>query len=296
VTDATILVPTYRHPRLVPYAVRSALDQQGVSVEVFVVGDGVENDTREALEPLLADERVRFFDFEKRPRHGEPSRHEALAEATGRIVCYLSDDDLLLPDHVSEMARLLEGADLVHSPHFWIDLNGSLNFLPRNLGRQEFVDRFRAGSESVGLTGVAHTLDGYRRLPHGWRTTPPGRRHTDHYMWLQWLAEPGFRGAAGTRITFLWFPDQVWRAAGAEEREAVLAEWFRRSRERSFRDEIDALARAAILRSAEDENLAAYLAKRALDEVLATRTWRARERLVSVRPLRALLARRREAR
>ena len=39
--DATILIPTHRHASLLPYAVRSALAQQGTSVEVFVVGDGV---------------------------------------------------------------------------------------------------------------------------------------------------------------------------------------------------------------------------------------------------------------
>jgi len=58
--DATILIPTFRHAALLPYAVRSALDQDEASVEVFVVGDGVEDDTRAALEPFAADYRLRF--------------------------------------------------------------------------------------------------------------------------------------------------------------------------------------------------------------------------------------------
>ena len=102
--DATILIPTFRHAALLPFTMRSALDQADASVEVFVVGDGVEDDTRAALEPFADDERVRFFDFPKGARHGELNRHEALREATGEIVCYLSDDDLLLRDHVAEMA------------------------------------------------------------------------------------------------------------------------------------------------------------------------------------------------
>src|SRR3990170_4712932 len=97
-TDATILIPTFRHAALVPYSLRSALTQEGAVVEVFVVGDGVEEDTRVALAPFLSDPRVRFFDFPKGERNGELSRHEALHEASGRIVCYLSDDDLLLRD------------------------------------------------------------------------------------------------------------------------------------------------------------------------------------------------------
>ena len=293
--DATILIPTFRHAALLPHAVRSALDQDDASVEVFVVGDGVEDDTRTALEPFAEDERVRFFDLPKGPRHGELNRHEALREASGEIVCYLSDDDLLLPGHVSEMRSLLVDADLAHSPHFWIDLDGSLNFLPRNMGRSEFVELARSGTESIGLSGAAHTLEGYRRLPHGWRTTPDGE-HTDHHMWLQWLGMPGFRGAAGSHTTFLWFPSIVWGRIDDGERAAALADWFRRSREPGFAEELDALTRSAVLRSAEDENLRAQAEKHALEDVLATRTWRLRQRLVSARPLRALLARRRGGR
>jgi len=293
--DATILIPTFRHAALLPYAVRSALDQDEASVEVFVVGDGVEDDTRAALEPFADDDRVRFFDFSKGPRHGELNRHEALREATGGIVCYLSDDDLLLPGHVSEMRTLLKDADLAHSPHFWIDLDGTLNFLPRNMGRPEFVELARSGTESIGLSGAAHTLEGYTRLPHGWRTTPADE-HTDHHMWLQWLGMPGFRGVAGSQTTFLWFPSIVWGKIELSERANALADWFRRSREPGFADEFDTLTRSAVLRSAEDENLRAQAEKRALNDVLATRTWRLRQTLVSARPLRALLARRREAR
>jgi glycosyltransferase involved in cell wall biosynthesis len=51
--DATILIPTHRHPALLPYAVRSALAQGGAEIEVFVVGDGVEDATRTALKPFL---------------------------------------------------------------------------------------------------------------------------------------------------------------------------------------------------------------------------------------------------
>jgi len=96
VTDATILIPTYRHAALLPYAIRSALAQEGVEIELFVVGDGVEDDTREVVASFLSDARVRFFDLPKGERHGERLRHQALRESSAPIVCYLSDDDLLL--------------------------------------------------------------------------------------------------------------------------------------------------------------------------------------------------------
>ena len=191
-TDATILIPTHRHAALLPYAVRSALDQHGASVEVFVVGDGVEDATR-AVVAELADPHLRFFDFPKGARYGEAYRHVALAEAAGRIVCYLEDDDLLLPDHVAHMQQLLDGADFAHSAPAWFEDTGELVYQPWNMARPEFDWLMRTERGSVGLTGAAHTLEAYRRLPHGWRTTPP-EVPTDRYMWLQWLDLPGFRG------------------------------------------------------------------------------------------------------
>jgi len=113
VPEVAILVPTHRHAALLPFALRSALAQEGPSVEVLVVGDGVEDDTREAVAPFLADRRVRFFDFAKGERHGERWRHDALLETSAPIVCYLSDDDLLLTSHVSQVVALLRDVDLV---------------------------------------------------------------------------------------------------------------------------------------------------------------------------------------
>ncbi|CAN5805998.1 hypothetical protein BH20ACT14_BH20ACT14_19210 [soil metagenome] len=107
---------------------------------------------------------MRFFDFPKGERHGELNRHEALREASGRIVCYLSDDDLLLPDHAAEMSLLLEVADFAHSISARLDVDGTLEYFPWNLSRPEFVEVGLGRKASIGLTGVAHTLAAYRRL------------------------------------------------------------------------------------------------------------------------------------
>ena len=293
--DATILIPTFRHAALLPFAVRSGLDQTDASVEIFVVGDGVEDDTRAALEPFVEDERVRFFDLPKGPRHGELNRHEALREAAGEIVCYLSDDDLLLRDHTSAMTRLLENADFAHSISARLDVDGTLEYFPWNMSRPEFVEVGLNRKASIGLTGTAHTLEAFRRLPFGWRTTPVGGP-TDHYMWRQWLEQPGFRGAMGERLTYLTFPDPWWGKLSVEERTASLEDWFRRSREPDFADELEALLQEAVRRAAEDYHLWARSEQLTVQAIRQTRVWRVRERLVSARPLRALLARRRGGR
>jgi glycosyltransferase involved in cell wall biosynthesis len=308
-TDATILIPTFRHVQLLPYAVRSALDQRGATIELFVVGDGVEDETRAVLEPFTDDPRLRFFDFPKSPRRGEPHRHRVLEEASGRIVTYLCDDDVLLRDHCAEMSRLLEDADFAHPPPVWVDPSGTLHLEPFDVGQPAFVELARTRGWSFGLTGTSHTLEAYRRLPYGWRTTPQDLP-TDHYMWLQWFELPDLRAVAGRKPTHLHFPSPKWDELEESTRAAALAEWFGRSREPGFADEVEELLVEATWRAAEARTLHeqlvvhelgnAYAAISALESTVSalqsTQSPPQPDRLSVPRRLRALFGRRPEAR
>jgi GalNAc5-diNAcBac-PP-undecaprenol beta-1,3-glucosyltransferase len=254
-TDATILLPTYRHAALLPYALRSALEQEGASVEIFVVGDGVEDDTRAAVEPFLREPGVRFFDFPKGERHGEAHRHTALQAAAGRIVCYLSDDDLLLRGHVSHMAALLEEADLAHSAPIGVGPDGSLWYWPIDLALPGFGPLLQRGDwNAISLTGTAHTLDAYRRLPHGWRPAPLGI-WTDLYMWQEFLGLEGFRGRTGSRATHLHFPESVRTAMSQAERVDELERWWRRIHDAGFEAELASLVAETTRQTAIDREL-----------------------------------------
>ena len=290
-TDATILIPTHRHAVLLPYAVRSALAQEGAEIEVFVVGDGVEDDTRDALEPFNDDRRVRFFDFPKGERHGERLRHEALQDGTAPMVCYLSDDDLLLPGHVVQMRSLLGHADLVRDAPLNVWPDGSLRYSAFDLGRPEFVELLAAGRGGGGLTGAAHTLETYARLPEGWHPAPPDIP-TDIHMWQQFVALPGFRGAMGERLTTLVFPSPLRQQMTMDERAAELDTWWRRAVDPEFPAELEKLVADAARRAAERLKLTSVRLERELDRVRATRWWRARTAVAELRPVRALRARR----
>jgi glycosyltransferase involved in cell wall biosynthesis len=294
VTDATVLIPTHRHAKLLPFALRSALAQEDAEIEVFVVGDGVEDDTRRALEPFLADSRVRFFDRPKGERHGELLRHEALQDSSAAAVCYLCDDDLLLPGHVRRALDLLQHADLVTDlpANVWPD--GSIHYFAFDLGRPEFVQLLAEGRGGGGLTGVSHTRDAYDRLAFGWRPAPPGT-HTDVFMLQQFVSLPNFKGATSDRLTSLAFPSPLRVEMADDERVAELELWESRIRNPGFPKELEALTFAAARRAAERLKLTTLRLEDELERVRRTRWWRARRAVAGLRPLRALSARRREA-
>lgn len=223
--EATVLIPTFDHGRLIRHALASAQAQTVGDIEIFVVGDGAPAIARETVEAAAsADPRIRYFENPKGARHGERHRHRALAEATGRIVCYLSDDDLWFPDHVAEMARLLRDADFAvgMQGRFWPD--GRMYAQATDIALVHYRRARTLLGEKAGLSTGAHTLEFYRRLPDGWRPAPPGV-FTDQYMWQQFWAVPGCRTVSSERPTGLGFTSNLRKDMSLDEREQELADW-----------------------------------------------------------------------
>lgn len=231
--QATVIVPTIegRGP-LLPLSVGSVLAQTVTDIEVFIIGDGVDEKTRLVIHDLMnRDARIRFFDHEKHERRGEPNRHAALAEARGEIVCYLSDRDLMLPHHVENILALLQDADFAHTLISAMTPEGGLRFMT-SMDLSDTNDRKWILSGFSLKTGIplafaGHSLEMYRKLPHGWRTTPP-KLFTDIYMWEQFLAQDKCRAVSGTVPTILYFPS-YWREGWSVEQKLMeLRPWSER--------------------------------------------------------------------
>src|SRR5215469_9657290 len=198
---ASVVVPTTgNRGHLVRLSVDSILSQTVQDLEVFIIGDGVGEPSREVIQEIVrSDPRVRFYDNPKDVSRGELNRHKALQEARGKIICYLCDRDLMLPNHVESLLGLLADADFACTLNPVIGIDGAVSIqwsydLGVDADRQSAL-RYKTGPV---LSSVGHTLEMYRRLPHGWRTTPAHLRiSTDLYMWHQFLERPDCRAATG---------------------------------------------------------------------------------------------------
>jgi glycosyltransferase involved in cell wall biosynthesis len=101
--DISVVIATFRRPELLAKAIRSALEQEGVSLEVVVVDDSPEG-SAEAVVKGIGDERVHYTKMET-PSGGWPGRvrNAGWPKATGRLVHFLDDDDTLEPGHYRAM-------------------------------------------------------------------------------------------------------------------------------------------------------------------------------------------------
>jgi glycosyltransferase involved in cell wall biosynthesis len=246
-----VVVPTHDHASTLPLAVRSALEQTVADLDVVVIGDGVGDDTRGVMAELCrADGRVRFVDRTKGSGRNEAARHEVVSAASAPAVTYLGDDDLLLPGHVETMLGLLAEHDFAHPFPIVIGVDGDLVAYPTDLSDERCVAWHRyPNRNTVSLTGAAHKMELYRRLPAGWRPAPPGR-WSDHFMWEQIFSVPGVRLVTGRRATTIKQPADARPGMNATARRAELVRWWERMHEPGFVEWWDAAVDDAVWRVA----------------------------------------------
>jgi glycosyltransferase involved in cell wall biosynthesis len=101
----SVLIPTYNRRRFLPVALSSVVRQDYDNLEIFVIRDGGE----EVSDVVNSFDDSRIIFINNRENRGVAlARNEALRNATGKYICYLDDDDLYYPHHVSTLVNALE--------------------------------------------------------------------------------------------------------------------------------------------------------------------------------------------
>lgn len=117
-----MIVPTRNRRPILERAIRSALAQNDVVLEVIVVDDGSSDDTPEWLREAASDPRVRSLRNET-ALGPAAARNAGLATARGRWSAFLDDDDFWAPGKLRAQldAAAMEDAGFVYSPTIVVD-------------------------------------------------------------------------------------------------------------------------------------------------------------------------------
>ena len=122
------------------------------------------------------------------------------------------------------VAALLESADFAHALPIGFRPGDQLYSWPGHLSLAESRRSMFEGQSFIPFSFAAHTLELYRRLPYGWRTTPPDI-YTDLYMWQQILSVEDVRVTSGNRLSVLHFPSPPRQHMPIGERVEELEHW-----------------------------------------------------------------------
>src|SRR6266496_755541 len=99
----SIVIPTRNRALLLPYALRSALEQDFDDYEVVIVANDCRDRTRDVVRDMR-DERVRYYETDRLLTM--PDNFDfAWTKARGRYVTYLPDDDALVPSALKTVAE-----------------------------------------------------------------------------------------------------------------------------------------------------------------------------------------------
>lgn len=109
--SVSIIIPTYNHGNYVLETLRSVFAQTFSDYEVIVVNDGSPDQTAQLLQPLMDEGRIRYIE---QVNGGQAAaRNRGLAEAKGKFIAFLDDDDLWPADKLAWQTDVLEKTNAV---------------------------------------------------------------------------------------------------------------------------------------------------------------------------------------
>jgi glycosyltransferase involved in cell wall biosynthesis len=149
--EVTVVVPTRNRASMLGQALRSVVAQCEVELEAVVVDDG-STDATAAVVTGMGDPRLRLVRHE-RPQGVSAARNRGIAEARGRWVAFLDDDDLWAP---GKLASQLAAAE--RDGRAWVAA-----------GAVSVDDRLRvlAGEPPLAPDRIVADLDRYNSVPAG---------------------------------------------------------------------------------------------------------------------------------
>ena len=221
-----VVIPTHNHPKTLKYSVESAQNQTVNDLDIVIIGDGVNDDTRDVISYIIkTDDRVRFKDEPKGVSRNEVARHRIVSESKSDIVTYLGDDDLFLPKHVEVMKDMLSDNDFVHPLPVLISEDNTVTVNRIDLKDKTWIDyHLKPKHNVISLTGVAHTMDLYRKLKFGWRTAPKDV-WSDHYMWQQIFLTPDIKLLSSDLSTTIKLPSLTRKEKTMMDRASEIERW-----------------------------------------------------------------------
>jgi GT2 family glycosyltransferase len=129
----SVIIPTYNRAALVLEAVASVLRQRIAGLEIIVVDDGSEDDTRQQLLPVLS-----HIHYARQKRTGvSAARNTGIGLARGEWLAFLDSDDLWQPDKLAQQMKYLEkhsNLRICQTEEIWI--RNGLRWNPKNYHRK----------------------------------------------------------------------------------------------------------------------------------------------------------------
>jgi glycosyltransferase involved in cell wall biosynthesis len=149
--EVTVVVPTRNRAAMLGQALSSVVAQRGVDLEAVVVDDG-STDATPAVVTGMGDRRLRLIRHQH-PQGVSAARNRGVAEAGGRWVAFLDDDDVWAPEKLASQLAAAERDDRAWAVTGAVSVDDGLRVL--------------AGEPPLVPERIVAGLDRYNSVPAG---------------------------------------------------------------------------------------------------------------------------------
>lgn len=217
----SVVIPTYNRPHLVSRAIASVQAQSFPEFELIVADDGSSLDYRGAIEPFLADPRIKFIRAPSN-RGAGAARNLGISVARGEYVAFLDDDDEFLGSFLEATYATLRADHVARHVSFcgvqWVDdspargkeaLPRALEFQTHYPNERSLLETFLSIGTGYGLCISAKCFQEVGLFNEDLRTTE------DTELFLR-IADRGFLPSVTPGIHVLIHDHEGERLTGAE--------------------------------------------------------------------------------
>lgn len=128
----SIVIPTHNRCELIGRAIKSVQNQTVYDIEIIVVSDGSNDNTKNVVEKMSKkDERIKFVEYHP-SKGGNVARNIGIELATGEFVAFLDDDDEWLSDKLECQLRVMNSSKsigLVYTGVHIIYVNEKIDYI-----------------------------------------------------------------------------------------------------------------------------------------------------------------------
>ncbi len=193
----SIIIPTYNRAHRIKRALESVVSQKFSNWEIIVVDDGSVDNTREVIESIGVDTRIKYYYKENQER--SIARNFGIAKSNGRYINFLDSDDIQLPNHLSTFANTLKesaDADVIHLGFQTVDSTGQTLVVREDLPD---IDVQKVMFRENILHGNAIFIKREILNSYGFLDSPEAFLSEDWYLWVKLL--PRFRFVYDRTVT-----------------------------------------------------------------------------------------------
>ena len=180
----SIVVPVYKAEKVIAETIQSVLDQTYTDWELILIDDCSPDKSYEAIEPFLADERIRYVRLDKNSG-AATSRNKGIELAQGRYIAFLDADDKWKRDKLSKQIAFMEKGDYAFSCTNYVCIDEEGNEIGRVIKcRKKCSYNTCVWINPIGNSTVIIDIEKLGKV-----YVPDIRKRNDFALWLKILRE-----------------------------------------------------------------------------------------------------------